>query len=132
MKFYQEGEYIISDWNPRDYFQGYGNILHGGIQSTLMDEIASWVVYTQTETSGMTADLSVRYKNKVYTNKGPIQVKAWLEEKNRRLATIKVQLFNHEKELCSEGTIRYFLFPKNLAKRDLYYPGKEAFFSDEK
>ncbi|MFO7938816.1 MAG: PaaI family thioesterase [Bacteroidales bacterium] len=131
MKFQQDGEFIISQWNPMDYYQGYGNILHGGIQSTIMDEIASWVVYTQTGTSGMTADLTVRYKNKVYTNKGPILVKAKLTEKNRRIATIETQIFNHKNELCSEGKIRYFLFPQELAKRDLYYPGQEAFFENQ-
>jgi len=130
MKFQKEGEYILSQWDPMDYYQGYGNILHGGIQSTIMDEIASWVVYTQIGTSGMTADLTVRYKDKVYTNKGTITVKAKLAEKSRRLATIETQIFNHKNELCSEGTIRYFLFPAEVAKRDLYYPGQDAFFED--
>ncbi len=128
MQFQEEGEYLVSHWNPMDYFQGYGNILHGGIQSTIMDEIASWIVYTKVGTSGMTADLAVKYKDKVYTNKGPLLVRARLVERNRKLASIEAEILNHEGKVCSEAKIRYFLFPKELAERDLYYPGQEAFF----
>ena len=34
MEFYEDGEYVISDWEPKKHLTGYGNILHGGIQST--------------------------------------------------------------------------------------------------
>jgi len=44
MSFAEDGEYVVSEWEPKDYFQGYYNVLHGGIQATLMDEIASWLV----------------------------------------------------------------------------------------
>ncbi len=44
MHFEEHGEKIISEWTPKMQFQGYKNVLHGGIQATLMDEIASWCV----------------------------------------------------------------------------------------
>ena len=44
-EFYEEGEYITCHWMPRPEFQGFFHVLHGGIQATLMDEIACWNVF---------------------------------------------------------------------------------------
>ena len=41
LEFIEDGEYLKSEWQPEDKFQGYINILHGGIQATLLDEIAN-------------------------------------------------------------------------------------------
>lgn len=60
MKFFDDGEYLVSKWEPKEYLAGYGNILHGGIQSTILDEIASWVVYVKVKTAGVTASLNVK------------------------------------------------------------------------
>ena len=38
-------------------FAGFHDILHGGIQATMMDEIASWVVLVKLDTSGVTYPL---------------------------------------------------------------------------
>ena len=52
MEFYEDGEFVVSYWEPKQHFAGYGNILHGGIQSLILDEIASWVVYVKVKTAG--------------------------------------------------------------------------------
>ena len=41
MDFYEDGDDIVCFWNPQQHFQGWVDPLHGGIQSTLIDEIAS-------------------------------------------------------------------------------------------
>ena len=53
MEFYDEGDETVCEWEPKPHFQGYGNILHGGIISTMMDEIASWYVFTKLKTAGV-------------------------------------------------------------------------------
>jgi len=55
MQFFDEGDSVISTWEPTGNFQGWHNVLHGGIQATLMDEIASWVVFTKLGTTGVTS-----------------------------------------------------------------------------
>jgi len=52
MSFFEDGDEIISSWDPQEYFQGYNHILHGGIQATLMDEPASWIVFVKLGTAG--------------------------------------------------------------------------------
>jgi uncharacterized protein (TIGR00369 family) len=128
MEFFEDGEYIISNWEPKKHLAGYGNVLHGGIQSTILDEIASWLVYTKLKTAGVTANLNVKYKNAVYTDKGKLTVRAKLIEQDRKFATIHAELIDNEGKLCAEGLIKYFILPLELAKQKYHYPGHESFF----
>ena len=41
MKFQLDGEEVVSVWNPQKWAEGYMNVLHGGIQATLLDEVAA-------------------------------------------------------------------------------------------
>ena len=61
MEFYEEYDEIISTWKPGDNYQGFHDILHGGIQATMMDEIASWVVFMKLNTAGVTYQLKAKY-----------------------------------------------------------------------
>ena len=128
MEFYEDGDCIISNWEPKTFLAGYGNILHGGIQSTILDEIASWVVYVKVKTAGVTATLNVKYKNTVFTDKGKISVRASLVDQNKKFATIHAEILDTEGKVCSEAEVRYFIFPQEIAKRKFHYPGIEKFF----
>lgn len=130
MAFCEEGEEIVSEWQPRPEFQGYGNILHGGIISTLMDEIASWYIFTKLKTAGVTFRLEVSFLSPVFTNGGKITLRATLKEINRHRVLINVKLFDPAEQLCAEGVVGYLIFPEKLAKEKLYYPDFESFFDD--
>lgn len=51
MEFYEEGDEIISFWQPEAKYQGWFNTLHGGIQATLLDEICGWVIIRKLQTA---------------------------------------------------------------------------------
>lgn len=130
MVFAEDGEYMISEWEPKDYFQGYYNVLHGGIQATLMDEIASWLVQIKLKTAGVTSTMNIHYKKPVSTDKGIIRLRAKLTDQHRNLANIHVELFGPENELCAESDIVYFTFSHEVAVNRLHYPDYEKFFEE--
>ena len=39
MRFFEDGEDIISIWKPTQNHQSWINTLHGGIQAVLLDEV---------------------------------------------------------------------------------------------
>ena len=41
MEFYEDGDYIVSTWHPEHNYQGWVDTMHGGILSTLIDEITN-------------------------------------------------------------------------------------------
>lgn len=127
MQFEVEGEEVVSRWNPDSRFQGFTGVLHGGVQATLMDELASWYVFVKMGTAGVTARMEVTYHKPVLINKGPLILRARLAEEKRRLAVIKVTLADHDGILCSEGLMEYFIFPPEKARKELLYPGQEFF-----
>jgi len=132
MEFRESGDEIISFWEPDEHFQGFSDILHGGIQATMMDEIASWVVFVKLGTAGVTRRLNTIYRKPVRLSAGGITLRAKLVGTKRNLATIGVTLYDGAKKACSEGVVEYFLLSAERALKEMYYPGKEAFTTDER
>jgi uncharacterized protein (TIGR00369 family) len=131
LKFFEDGEELVSEWDPENRFQGYHDILHGGIQATLMDEIASWVVYVKLRTAGFTSRADIRYRKSVYVNKGALKIRASVLQMRRNLADIGVRLFDSENVLCAEGTFTYFTYSKEKAREQMFYPGHSSFFEND-
>jgi len=88
LDFYLDGEIIRASWRPEDQYQGYPNILHGGIQATLLDEVASWAVYVVAGTGGVTSRMEVRYKKPVLIDKGKISLTAEIIERKKRIISV--------------------------------------------
>jgi uncharacterized protein (TIGR00369 family) len=128
MEFFEDGERVVSRWEPDTRFQGFHDVLHGGIQSTLIDEIASWVVFVKLGTAGVTCRLNVAFRAPVLISRGIITLHARFVQQRRHLATIKVDLFDGMETLCSEGSVDYFLLSRERAEKEFRFPGKAAFF----
>lgn len=129
MEFWEDGDDIVCNWKPRSHTAGFKNVLHGGIQSTMMDEIASWVVFIKLKTAGVTSKLEVKYKRPVTIDNGEIVLRSRLKQMLRNVAQIEVELFNSDGKLCSTGNVFYHTFNKEDAKKKLSYPEFEEFFS---
>ncbi len=128
LDFYLDGEVIKAKWKPDDQYQGYPNVLHGGIQATLLDEVASWAVYTVGGTGGVTSRMEVQYKKPVYIDKGEISLTAEIIEYKKRIISVQTHLFDGGGLLCTEAIVDYFVYPEEVARAKMHYPGKEAFF----
>ncbi|WP_430815593.1 PaaI family thioesterase [Carboxylicivirga sp. RSCT41] len=128
LEFYAEGDAVFASWLPQSKYEGYMNVVHGGIQATLLDEIASWYIYAMLDTAGVTNKLDVSYHKPLYVSGGEVLIKATLEEHTRKMARLKTEILNAKGEVCSSAIVEYFLFPQNVAKAKYMYPGKEAFW----
>jgi Conserved hypothetical protein len=122
MGFFEDGDDIICEWKPINYMQGYHNMLHGGIQATLIDEIASWYVQIKFKTAGVTSSMNVKYIKPVSMLNDKITLKASLKKKRRNLIDMEVELRNANDELCAKGEVTYFTFSQEVARRDFSYP----------
>jgi acyl-coenzyme A thioesterase PaaI-like protein len=131
MEFFEEGDTVISTWSPEHHFSGYIDVLHGGIQSTLMDEIASWLVFVKLKTAGVTQRMEIVYKKPALTSKGSFHLKATLNNLNKRIAEVDVELYDGEKIVCATAKVYYFIYPEKIAKERLWFPGHDAFFEKE-
>ena len=125
MEFYEDGDDIVSFWTPDDNFQGWMNTLHGGIQATIMDESAGWLISRKFQTSGMTTNLNVKYKKPIPTgNDIKIEVRARVKEVKRNFVFIEATI-SHEGTICSTGELTFYCFSKEVAEKDFYFTGCE-------
>ncbi len=131
LNFRTDDEYIYAEWLPEKKFEGYPGVLHGGIQSTLLDEIASWNVYALAGTGGVTAKIELKFKRPVPSNKGKIKLRSKIREINKKIAKMDVVLFDPDGKICTKGVIDYFIFPKDYAMDKLLYPGKNQFYNED-
>jgi len=127
MKFETNGDEVTCEWQPHHHLESWHNVLHGGIQTTLMDEIASWWIFVNLRTSGVTYKMEVSLKKTVNTNKGPIKLVARRHEIRRNLAVVFVRLFDADGVCCAESYMHYFTYPEHVAKEKLQYPGYDGF-----
>lgn len=130
LEFVDYGTYIEATWKPESKFEGFTGILHGGIQATLMDEIASWLVFTKCATAGVTAGLSVEYHKPLRIADGTVIIKAWLLKIEERTAFIASEIIGTNGIRYASGEARYFLYPENIAKSRFHYPGVEHFYTE--
>lgn len=126
MEFYEDGDEIVSFWTPDDNYQGWMNTLHGGIQATLMDESAGWLVTRKFQTSGMTTNLNVKYKKPIPTgNDIKLEIRAKVKEVKRNFVFIEATI-SHNGTICSNGELTFYCFSKEIAERDFYFTGCEV------
>lgn len=127
MEFFKDGDELVCQWDPSDHFQGFHDILHGGVQATMMDEIASWVVFVMLDTAGVTYQLNTRFRKPVLISKGLVTVRASLVKQHKRIAEIEARLYDGAGILCAESQANYFVFPREQAVDEMHYPGRDAF-----
>lgn len=130
LQFWEDGEELLARWKPRKSLEGWMGVLHGGIQATLLDEIAGWVVMIKMKTAGVTADMKVTYNKPVLVSRGELTVRGKLVSVDKRLAVIDCALIDGKGNECASAKISYFHFPEKIAIERYHYPGIEAFYQD--
>ena len=80
-----DGERCWTDLEIPERFQGWDEIAHGGIVTTILDEVMAWSL-VDADSWGLTARLSVAFKRPVPLGR-PIHVEGWITESRRRVIT---------------------------------------------
>jgi acyl-coenzyme A thioesterase PaaI-like protein len=129
MEFFKEEDEILCRWNPQEHFQGFHDILHGGIQSTMMDEIASWVVFVFLDTAGVTYQLNTRFRKPVNISRGTITLRAKLVKQEKRVAEIEAGLYDGDGDsVFGEPPALFCHAPGESCQRDAL-PGQRGIFN---
>lgn len=121
MRFFEDGDDIISIWKPTQNHQSWINTLHGGIQAVLLDEVCGWVVFHKLKTAGVTAKMEMRYHKPVSTLLTYVRLRAFLKDMHRNVAIVQGELLDPEGQLLCECTCTYFTFPQDKAKEEMGY-----------
>lgn len=108
LTFRRDGEKICSDFVPSQRFQGYKNILHGGIISAVLDEVIIHAAMAD-GLSPVTAELKVRFKKPVMIDR-PVRAEGVITRKTSRVVEGAGKLFDAAtEELLAEAEAKMIL-----------------------
>lgn len=107
---------LICRWTPPSVFSGYGNVLHGGIQSGIFDETMGWTAYHRTGLAAITASLSVEFLKPVLVEQ-EIEVRCRMESRFNSKAALSAEMRNESGEVCSKASGTFQLMEADRLKR---------------
>lgn len=125
LEFWEEGDDIVTHWEPSTHYQGWLNTLHGGIQSMLLDEVAGWVVTRKLQTTGVTSKMEVQYMKPISTLDEGLTIRARIVRQMRNVVFIEGEIINHIGEVCSKALLTYFCASKQKAVEEMGFEGCE-------
>ena len=64
LTFYRSQDGVLAPFTPEQCHEGYTGVVHGGIVTTVLDEVMAWALYAQ-EIWAVTGDLRVRFRRPV-------------------------------------------------------------------
>ena len=123
MEFYEDAEDIVALWSPESHFQGWLNTLHGGIQTTLMDEIGGWVIARKLQTSGVTSHLNARFLKSISTKEKQLVIRGRIKERKRNAVFMEAKIYNSKNELCASADLIYFVVNEEKAAKEYHFTG---------
>ena len=103
-QFYEENK-VKANFKPRENLQGFKNIVHGGIITTILDEAMSKVVNMK-EFEAVTAEMTVRFKKPVPINNVYI-VNGIFNKKNKNLLFTEAILKNREESIYAKAEAKF-------------------------
>ena len=98
---FEDGKYVTR-FTPRREHQGYTGITHGGILSTLLDEVMARLVYTMNQRA-VTAEMKIRLKKVVPTGE-ELVVRGWVVSEARRLIECAAEAVDSSGDIVAEAT----------------------------
>lgn len=97
---------VYTDWTPTATEEGYVGMVHGGLISTVCDEVMAWTCYAE-EIWGMTARLSVRFRQPVLVGQA-YRATGWIVTSRGRMVDVAAAMHHRESgRLVAEATAQF-------------------------
>ena len=111
-----DGASVRIECTPAEHLQGWANILHGGILSTLLDEAITYVGIGTFDQPAVTAQLEVRFRNPAPTGV-KLRVCAERTKISKRLIEAKAEVRLSDGTLIATGTGKVVPVGENFAPK---------------
>ncbi len=130
-RFYVDGDRVKMPLTVVDHHCGYENTVHGGIVAAALDECMGWAAARAIERMCVTAELTVRYVERVPVDLD-LTVSAWVNRSHRRMVTAEATIEDAGGTVFARATGRFLPLSEEetLAVDDvlIYRGGEERVF----
>ena len=117
MEFYTDGHTVFSWLKVPPQLCGWRHIIHGGIISTILDEVMSWTAHHMIKKLILTRSIQVEFLHPLFVEK---EIRA--EGRVRRLnsdreAVLAAEIINDSGKPCARATGTFALLTPKVARR---------------
>lgn len=125
MTFATNGEQLRSELVIPEHLRGWSNLVHGGITTTILDEMMGWAGIYFLNKFVLTRDIKVRFRLPVFIGESVSVIGYVAECKNDRRALLVAELYNSKGQLAAKAEGDFALFePQRFAELNLVPDGK--------
>ncbi len=107
LKHVKEGDKFVTTFMPEERYQGYPGKLHGGIITTILDDVMSRCV-NEMGLIGFTARLEVRFRQCIFVGQ-PIRAEAWVVKTRRLLIDTQSHVLTEDGTIAAEAQARFMI-----------------------
>jgi uncharacterized protein (TIGR00369 family) len=117
MTFYANEAAVFSKVTVPEHLCGWNNLVHGGVLSTILDEIMSWSAIYLVKRVPMTKSMTVDFLKPIYVG-NPLKAEGRvLDEKGKHEVLIEGRIYNKDDVCCASASGTFAVFSPAVAKR---------------
>jgi uncharacterized protein (TIGR00369 family) len=117
MTFFTDGESINSWVSVPDHLCGWDKLVHGGVISTMLDEVMGWSAIYLLKKISLTKSMNIDFIKPVFIGSQLTIIGKFLKWGGKREAFMEARLHNDQDELCARATAVLMILTPKLAKR---------------
>ncbi len=115
MRFHTDGKALFSWVTVPAHLCGWQDLVHGGVITTMLDEVMGWSTIYLLKCFPLTKSISVDFLKPVYAGK-EIRVEGRLSSVRERESVMEALLYDREGNLCSRAGGVFALLPVQKAR----------------
>jgi len=117
MNFFAGRDTVFSNVSIPEHLCGWSNIAHGGVLTTILDEIMSWAALHFIKRITMTKSMNIEFIKPVYI-RNPLKAEGKvLEITGKHDVEMEGILYNDKGVVCAKSTANFAVFSPKVAKR---------------
>jgi acyl-coenzyme A thioesterase PaaI-like protein len=117
MRFHTDGEALYSWLSVPSHFCGWSNFVHGGVITTILDEVMGWSAIYLLKTLTLTKSITVDFLKPIYIN-DELRAEGRISRRdNDREVLMEGLLYNSKGKLCSKAFGTFATFPPEVGAR---------------
>lgn len=105
-----------TEYLPAEHFVGQGQILHGGIQMGLLDEIMGWTAHASTQEMAVTTGLNVNFLQPLYVCGKIITITCHVTSQKGAKIYMQASLSNSDAKICTIAKGSFHILPDHKYK----------------
>lgn len=117
MKFWWNGNEIRSRLIVPEHLSGWNRLIHGGVLSTVLDEVMSWAAIYTTKQMVMTRNMTIEFIKPIQIGDEITAQGRVCEIKGRHELEVEGTVSDRDQQLCARSIGNFATFTQKVAKR---------------